>query len=186
MKDINFLVSESSLEKGNLEKQSRDTTAQKIVIIILSITFAVAILFVPSIILQYYKSQVQTVEKQMIDVKYREVRSVKAQHSSITAKVDEKKTIIKSIESQSVPASQILVAIDAALPAGCYLSNVNFDGNSLEIKGFADSSLLAAEFMGNLDRLSLFTRVTEGIQLEQTQSPVTYSISYIVSEDGGK
>lgn len=186
MKDINFLVSESALEKGSLEKQSKDMTAQKIIIIILSVTFAVAILFIPGIILQQYKNQVKAVEDQMIDAKYREVRSVKAQLSSVTTMVDGKKAVIKSIDSQSVPASQILIAIEAALPAGCYLSSVDFQNNSVAIKGVADSSLLAAEFIGNLDRLSLFTRVTDSIQIEQAQSPIAYNINYIVSEGGGK
>lgn len=182
MKDINFLISESALEKGNLEAQNKDMTAQKIVIIVLCVTFAVAILFAPGFYLGSIKKQITAVEAQINDAKFREVRSVKAQLASITAIVDGKKAIINGIDSRSVPSSQILASIESALPSGCYLSSVSFAQNSVEVKGIADSSLLAAEFMGNLDRLTLFTRMTDSIQIEQAQSPISYNIKYIVAE----
>jgi len=177
MKDINFLFSESMMEKYESgEKEKKEVSAAKAVLIVLAVLAGVTILFVPGIYVNTLERQVAAVERSLNDAKYTEVRDVKTRLEKIVLSVDSKKAVIKDIDAKSVPAS----------PSGCFFSSVNYSGSSLRISGKADSGTAVAELMGNLDRLHTLTRKTENVQIEQAGSPIDYSVEYMVSEKGGK
>ncbi len=187
MKDINFLFSESMMEKYESgEKEKKEVSAAKAVLIVLAVLAGVTILFVPGIYVNTLERQVAAVERSLNDAKYTEVRDVKTRLEKIVLSVDSKKAVIKDIDAKSVPASQILLMVEQAIPSGCFFSSVNYSGSSLRISGKADSGTAVAELMGNLDRLHTLTRKTENVQIEQAGSPIDYSVEYMVSEKGGK
>ena len=136
----------------------------------------------PKIYLDRLESQVTAIENQIADAKYAEINAVKAELSSITQLVQNKKVIITAIDYSAVNASQTLMAIKQAMPYGCYFTKFVFDVDALKISIKTDNSLIASEFMGNLDRLKLMTRETERIEYETSDSNVLFNIDYKISE----
>lgn len=186
MKDINFLVTEPLTNQDETLTQKKSVPAAKIVLVVLCITIGIAILFLPGIFVKSLEAQIADVEQSMQDAKYRQLAQAKAQYNQVTQDVDGKKAIVKDIDNKSVPSSQIILMVEQALPEGCYLDALGFEGNSLNISGKAVSSLVFAEFMGSLDRLDLLTGSTDSISMEESGTAVTFNLKYAVSVNGGK
>lgn len=184
MKDINFLVSENPFEK-ELKKEKKSTSAVRVIVLGLVITVGTAILLAPGIYVRILDGRASAVEQKLTDQKFGEVRSVKAQLTQVTKKVDNKKAIINGIDSENIPASQALLIIENALPSGCYLESVNFNGNSVSIRGVAENSLIVSDFFGKMDRLKLFDGGSQGISFEETQGAVKFSVTYAAKIEGG-
>jgi Tfp pilus assembly protein PilN len=184
MKDINFLVSENPFEK-ELKKEKKSTSAVRVIVLVLVITVGTAILLAPGIYVRILDGRASAVEQKLTDQKFGEVRSVKAQLTQVTKKVDNKKAIINGIDSENIPASQALLIIENALPSGCYLRTVNFNGRSLSINGIAENSFIVSDFFGKMDRLQLFNSNSQGISLNETQSAVEFSVTYTAKSEGG-
>ena len=184
MKDINFLVSENPFEK-ELKKEKKSTSAVRVIVLGLVITVGTAILLAPGIYVRILDGRASAVEQKLTDQKFGEVRSVKAQLTQVTKKVDNKKAIINGIDSENIPASQALLIIENALPSGCYLRTVNFNGRSLSINGIAENSFIVSDFLGKMDRLQLFNSNSQGISLNETQSAVEFSVTYTAKSEGG-
>jgi len=110
---------------------------------------------------------------------------VKAALEKMKAGIDGKKNIIKNIDAKSLPASQIILMAEHALPDGCFYSAIDYNGSTLKIKGKADAGFAVAELMGNLDRLRCLAQKTQNAQFEQTGAPVEFSVEYTVSAQGG-
>lgn len=187
MKDINFLFSESIVNKmEETESKKTDVNTGKIILAVFISLIAIGILLAPGVYLSKLERQIKTAEASLIDPKYTEVRNVKFKLEAIISELNKKKAIINDIDSKSVASSQILLMVEQAVPSGCYFSKLNYNGAELKLTGKAESSIIVAELMGNFDRLHTLSRVTESISLEQAQSPVQYSISYGVLRKGGK
>ncbi|MDI9481664.1 MAG: pilus assembly protein PilN, partial [Bacillota bacterium] len=90
MKDINFLVSENPFEK-ELKKEKKSTSAVRVIVLGLVITVGTAILLAPGIYVRILDGRASAVEQKLTDQKFGEVRSVKAQLTQVTKKVDNKK-----------------------------------------------------------------------------------------------
>ena len=187
MKDINFLFSESIVDKmEDTEKKKTGISTGKIILAVLVSLIAVGILLAPGFYLSRIKTQVEKAEASLLDPKYAEVRNVKAKLESTTAELNKKKAVINDIDSKSLASSQVLLMVEQAAPLGCYFSSLSYSGSDLKLSGKADSSRVVSELISNLDRLHTLSRMTESVTLEQTQSPVKYNISYGVSVKGGK
>lgn len=187
MKDINFLFSDSITNKmENTETEKTGVKPGVIIIVVLVSLIAIGILLAPGYYLSRLEKQIEKAEASLADPKYAEVRNVKAKLESTNTELNKKKAIINDIDSKSVTSSQILLMVEHAVPSGCYFSILNYSGASLNISGKAESSLIVAELMGNLDRLNTLSRMTENVSIEQAQSPIKYNISYGVSVRGGK
>lgn len=181
-KDINFLINDSNYDNNEGEKKKQSISAVNIAIFVVVLLFALATLLMPKIYLDRLESQVTAIENQIADAKYAEINAVKAELSSITQLVQNKKVIITAIDYSAVNASQTLMAIKQAMPYGCYFTKFVFDVDALKISIKTDNSLIASEFMGNLDRLKLMTRETERIEYETSDSNVLFNIDYKISE----
>jgi Tfp pilus assembly protein PilN len=184
MKDINFLVSENPFEK-ELKKEKKSASAARVIALILAMAVGTAILLAPGIYVRVLDGRAQAVEQKLTDAKYSEVRTVKAQLANVTRRVDNKKAIINGIDADNIPASQALLIIENALPSGCYLESVNFNGNSVSIRGVAENSLIVSDFFGKMDRLKLFDGGSQGISFEETQGAVKFSVTYAAKIEGG-
>jgi Tfp pilus assembly protein PilN len=79
-----------------------------------------------------------------------------------------------------------LLIIENALPSGCYLKTVNFNGRSVSISGVAENSFIVSDFLGKMDRLELFNSGSQGISLKETQSEVEFSVTYTAQSEGGR
>lgn len=185
MKDINFLVEEKPFEDG-LKKEDKSTAAVKILALILVFAVGVAILFVPSTYVRILERRAITIENKLADEKYKEVKAVKAQLSQTISKVSNKKVIINAIDSEYIPASQMLLIVENALPSGCYLKSLNFNGKSVIINGIAENSLIVNDFLGNLSRLKLFTINTHNISIDESQKSVEFSMTFNAQNQGGE
>ena len=187
MKDINFLFSESIVDKmEDTEKKKKGISTGKIILVVLVLFIAVGVLLAPGLYLSSIKAQVEKAEASLLDPKYVEVRSVKSKLESTTAELNKKKSIINDIDSKSLASSQALLMVEQAAPLGCYFSSLSYSGSDLKLSGKADSSRIVSELISNLDRLHTLKRISESVSLEQDQSPVNYNISYSVSVKGGK
>lgn len=186
MKDINFLFSETITNKmEDSEKKKSGVSAGAIIIGILAASICIASLVAPGVYVAGLEKQISRAEQSLYDVKYNELRSVKARLESIKSSVNNKKKIINDIDQKSMASSQVLLMLEQAVPAGCYFSSVSYSGKSLNISGKADNSLIMAELMSNLDRLHTLSRGTNSVSLKQTQSPLNFNMEYAVSEKGG-
>lgn len=188
MKDINFLFSETIPDKmeENTEKKKTSVKPGIIIAIVLVSLIAVGILLAPGFYLSRLEKQIEKAEDSLADPKYMEVRNVKARLESANTELNKKKTIINDIDSKSLTASQVLLMVEHAIPSGCYFTGLNYSGADLKLSGKAESSLVVAELMSNMDRLNTLSRMTESVWLEQTQSPFVFNLSYGVSVKGGK
>lgn len=184
MKDINFLVEETPFEEG-LKKEKKSIPMAKVMVMALVIAIGIAVLLTPGIYVRILEGMAAALEKKLSDEKYNEVRAVKAQLASITGKVSSKKAIINAIETQNVPASQILLTVQNALPSGCFLNSVNYNGKSVTIKGIAESSFIAVDYMANLGRLKIFDTVNYSLSIEESQSDVEFTLNYTLKSQGG-
>jgi len=184
MKDINFLVEENPFAE-RLEKEKKSIPAVKITVVVLVIAICTAILLAPGIYVRILEGRASAIENKLTDAKYSEVRVVKSQLSQITNKVKSKKAIINRIDADNIPASQMLLVIQNALPSGCFLNSLNYNGKSFTIKGAAESSFIVTDYMANLDRLKLFECTSHNISLGETQSAVEFSITCTVQNRGG-
>jgi Tfp pilus assembly protein PilN len=187
MKDINFLVNDTALgaREAN-EKQKTVVSIGKTILVILSLTAATLLLFVPGIIISGMESEISEIEQSMLDPKYRELRDTKAQLQIVTDTLNSKKAIINDIDAKSLEASQVILMVENAIPAGCYITSVNYSGSTLELKGKAESSLAYAELLGNLDSLKLLSRNSSNLDLMQTADSIEYSVQYSVAKNGGQ
>lgn len=177
MKDINFLVSENPFEDG-LQKDKKSFSAVKAIALVLVIAVGMAVLLAPGIYVKMLDARASAIERKLADERFNEVRSVKAELNQVTKMVDNKKAIINGIDAENIPASQALLIIKNALPSGCYLKSINFNGNSVTISGVAKNSIIVSDFLGKMDRLKLFESSSQGISLKETQDSVEFSTTY--------
>lgn len=185
MKDINFLVEENPFE-GQLQKEKKSIPAVKITALVLVIAVGIAVLLAPGMYVRILEARASAIEKKLTDVKYSEVKAVKAQLSQVTNKVNSRKAIINAIDAENLPASQILLIAKNALPSGCFIKSVNYNGKSFTISGFSESSLIAMDYLSNLERLQLFESSSQKVPLNETQSVVEFSITFNLQTQGGE
>lgn len=184
MKDINFLIEERPFEEG-LQKEKKSIPAGKVIAIVMVIAIGIFILLIPGLYVRILEGRASALENKLTDAKYTEVRNVKAQLSNITSKVNSKKNIIKTIDSENMEASQLLLIIQNALPSDCFLTSFSYDGKSVSVHGIAGSSFIAMDFLSNLDRLDLFENDNQKITLNESQSAVEFTFTYKVMQQGG-
>ena len=185
MKDINFLVSENPFE-NRLDKEKKSAPVAKVIALVLVMVVGTAVLLAPGIYVRILDGRASAVEKKLTDERFTEVRRVKAQLTQVTKKVDNKKAIINGIDAENIPASQALLIIENALPSGCYLKTVSFNGRSVSMSGVAENSFIVSDFLGKMDRLELFNSSSQGISLKETQSEVEFSVTYTAQSEGGR
>ena len=178
MKDINFLVEDNPFENELQEEKEKSVPVAKKIVTVLIITIGILILLVPGIYVKSLDKKAISIENSLTDERFKEVRTVKAQLSEVTNKVSSKKAIINGIDYEYISASQTLLIVENALPSGCYLKSLNFNGNSISINGIAESSFIASDFWANMDRLQLFKGSPQGFSMEETQSAVDFSMTY--------
>ncbi len=187
MKDINFLFTETIAENNEeAENKKGNASTGYVIITVLISLVAVGVLLAPGYYLKKLDKQITSVEQQLTDQKYIELRNVKAKLDAINTAVNGKKAIINDIDSKSMAGSQILLIAEQAVPPNCYFKSLKYSGGSLNLSGKAGSSFVFAELMSNLDRLSSLSRLTESLSLEETQSNFEFNIGYSVSQEGGK
>lgn len=181
-KDINFLINDLNHESNNTGEKKQGISVTSIAIMVVLLLSAVATLLIPKIYLDRLESQVQAIETQIADVKYAEINAVKNELISITQKVNNKKMVISAIDYSAVNASQSLMVVEQAMPVSAFLTNFRFNVDRLEVGIKTENALIASEFMGNLDRLSLLSRETESIEYDYSDSEVLYKINYTITE----
>ena len=186
MKDINFLVSENPFEKELQKEKKKSTSAARVIALVMVMLVGTSVLIAPGIYVRILEGRASAVEKKLTDTRFNEVRSVKAQLTQVMKKVDAKKAIINGIDTENIPASQALLIVKNALPPGCYLKSINFNGSSVSISGVAENSFIVSDFLGKMDRLKLFNSSSQGISLKETQSSVEFSVTYTAQSEGGK
>ena len=172
MKDINFLVEENPFEEG-LKKEKKSISFVKIAVLVLAIALGSTILLAPGLYLRILEGRAAAIEKKLTDAKYSEVKAVKAQLSQVTSKVNGKKAIINAIDAENIPASQIMLITQNALPSGCFLNSLNYNGKSFTLRGVAESSFIAMDYLANLERLSLFESSSQNISLKEDKVPLS-------------
>jgi len=185
MKDINFLVEENPFE-SQMKKEKNSIPTVKIIILTIAIAIGAAILLAPGIYIRILEGRALTIERKLTDAKYNEVRDIKAQLSQVSGRVNGKKAVINAIDAQNIPASQLLLIIKNALPSGCFLNSVNYSGKSLTVKGAAESSFIAMDYLANLERLKLIKTSSQNVSFIETQSAVEFSITCTAQTLGGE
>jgi len=185
MKDINFLLNENIRENQDEAGKKKGVNALKVIFTVFIILVGVVILFIPGMYAGYLESRITSIEDSMTDKKYAEVTRVKAALERINTEIEGKKNIIKAIDAKSLPASQVILMAEQALPDRCFYSVIDYTGSSLKIKGKADAGLTVAELMANLDRLNCLAQKTQNAQFDQTGAPVEFLLEYTVSAQGG-
>lgn len=186
MKDINFLVNEQASNVREYDSSMRKSIpAAKIIMIILCVTIGVAILFVPSIVLKSMDQKIAEVEQSLNDPKYNELAEIKKQYNQVLQNLNNKKAVINAVDQKTATASQILLLVEQAIPSGCYLNSLGFTGNTLNIAGKAENSLVYAELLGNLNRLNLINGTSNGVSMTEAGTSIDYSLSYTVVVNGG-
>lgn len=181
MKDINFLDTMQGV-KGEKKEQKKSVPAAQIIILVIFLTIGISVLFIPQVMITSLEKQISAVEQSMYDTKYAELRNVKALLTNITQVVDEKKAVIRDIDEKNYSASQILILVEQALPADCYISAFNFSDGSIQLSGVAESSLIYAEFLSHLDRLDQMGRKTGTLTIEKSNVPVDFTLQYSVQK----
>ncbi len=181
-KDINFLINDFNNESNDMRDKKQSVSVVSIAILVILLLFAAVTLLLPKIYLDRLENQVKAIENQIADVKYAEINTVKNELSSITQKVNNKKMVISAIDYSAVNASQSLMVVEQAMPVSAFLTNFRFNVDRLEVGIKTENALIASEFMGNLDRLSLLSRETESIEYDYSDSEVLYKINYTITE----
>jgi Tfp pilus assembly protein PilN len=191
MKDINFLPDEMKFplrESAQERPAPRRVPVLKIIGLTALLLIAAAFLVLPSVIANRIAAAAEEVSSVALSQKYAQVKLVKSQAASVEALIRIKKDILYDIDSKSQPATEVLNAVKQALPKGCYLESVNYGKGSVKLEGYADSSLMVAEFITNLDMLQLISREggTDGLSIEKANYPCKFSLSYKVSGKKGE
>lgn len=181
MKDINFLVNDSvPSTRIEANEQQKSVPAAQIIIFVLTFTIAVLILFIPGIIIAGIEKQISAVEQSMFDPKYAELRNVKAEMMNISQVVDGKKLVIRDIDQNNTSVSQIIVLVEQAVPAGCYIKSITFSAGAVSLAGVADNSMVYTELVGNLNRLQQISGQAGALSMQQSFVPVDFNLKYSV------
>ncbi|MBP7177358.1 MAG: pilus assembly protein PilN [Thermoclostridium sp.] len=179
MKDINFLVNEpEATARMDAGEQKKSIPAAQIVVFVIGFTVAILLLFIPGIIIAGLEKQTSEVEKSMQDPKYAELRNVKADLANITQRVEGKKSVIRDIDQKNTSASQILVLVEQAIPADCFIKTIGFNGSSISLSGTASNSIVYTELVGNLNRLQQLQGKGGALSMAQSFVPVDFTLSY--------
>ncbi|MCX7921622.1 MAG: PilN domain-containing protein [Clostridia bacterium] len=192
MKDINLLPEEIKATPATVSKQAFKLNISPKVIIIsaLGILFVIISILVPTMYMKMLDISLKQVNEKLKDKSYSEVISLNSQISAINTEINAKNDILKSIDKQSYPVTDILNTVKFSVPKGCYLYNLKYDSKGLEVKGIADSTLTAAEMLVSIDRLGFIDAKSnvDSISIDgiDSNSLYTYDFKFDVGRKDGR
>lgn len=198
MRDINLLPEDNKVAlKENVKETTAEVPKEKkegrthVKAVILGIAVVVAIaatLAAPRVYMRELDAAAAGLTKMVSDPKYNETNTVNKQLEIMNKQLELKKEVIKDIDKISHPLTEIFTSLRHACPKGCYITGMDFDGKKIRISGVASDSLLAAEFMSNLDSLDNLKKdsSSESLSVGKVNASIRYSFTYNIGSEGGK
>lgn len=143
------------------------------------------IMFLFPCALAMYEYKELDARRELLAEKNKELAAVEAEQAQfapdVQQKVDEfdreKKRLeaafqkIATVAQTRLREVKTIVTVQRVLPQGVWLSNLNINGESVEISGFATNDDSMYEFIGALEKSSLFTAI-EPKGSSQAQTPI--------------
>lgn len=163
MKDINLLPEEIKSSSSYVPDKVRSGGVVKVIIILL---FVILILggsvLAPQAYVKYVlEAKLARINEDINSPKYAEVKKVRADLTDIDKTLETKKDVIGSIDNSNYPVNEVLVAINNVAPQGCVIESIAYGKKSLEIVGQAQDSVVIAELVSRINRLSFLTVVSD-------------------------
>lgn len=204
MRDINLLPEDIKMNpkdarentKGNADstvEANKEKGGKKAFSKVKGIFFAVVVIIIvcgslagPKAYMSQLDRTSENLDKAINDPKYNETNQVNRQLSELNNVMGVKKTIINDIDKMSYPMTEVFTAMRNACPKGCYITNLDYNGSQIRISGYASDTLLAAEFMSNLDSLEHLSKnsSTENFAVEKANASTQFSFTYDVGKEG--
>lgn len=137
-------------------------TAKIIIILILVILVFGGSVLAPQLYVKYIlEAKLERINDDINSPKYAEVKRVRADLTKIETTLASKKDVIGSIDNINYPVNEVLVAIKNVAPQGCVIESILYGRKSLEIVGQAQDSVVIAELVSRINRLSFLTVVSD-------------------------
>ncbi|MCX8130000.1 MAG: PilN domain-containing protein [Clostridia bacterium] len=192
MRDINLLPEE--IRPGNettekiKEKVKVSISTKTIIIAALTIVIMVVLILIPIIYIKAVDLSIASVDRQLSNKAYKEIKDINAELIAAKAALDSKKQIIKSVDKYSYPVNEITSSLSKVSPKGLEINSVEYDSNSVIITGNAMSSLQASEFLINVDRLEFLSanNMLANVTIDKSNSRCRFEYTFNVDRKGGK
>lgn len=183
MKDINLLLEEDKNARPEEKAPGKiGKAAKSITIAIVIAAFVVITLVVPKAYTEALNMRLSSVQDELKEQKYTEVKNINSQLAAVSKVLDEKKEVMRSIDLEGYPVGDILNTVKNNIPEGCVVNSIEYDNKSLKIAVKVQDIANIAGFLLNMDRLSYLQLSDASRNLE-----VTKTGEYVFSFDvGGK
>ena len=136
----------------------------------------------------YYIKFLSSIQKQSINYLNSEIATYQSKIQEINGLKEHKKLlltkleVINSLQAKRTMVVEILDKLAKAVPDGIILTNVNFEDNTLTIKGKSESNSRISLFMRNLEGLKIFLNpALQEITAPQQSSPQEEEHSIVFS-----
>ncbi|MFZ5989246.1 MAG: PilN domain-containing protein, partial [Bacillota bacterium] len=144
--------------------------AIKFVVISIFIVIIIgASIVLPQVYVKSLEMRLDSIEKEINDPKYNEVKKVNAELASIDGILSVKRDIMSTIDSVSYPVNEVIIAVNNAVPKGCTVSKISYSGDKLTLEGKANDNLAVAELISRIKRLNFLT-LDSGTTYDQTNA----------------
>lgn len=189
MRDINLLkenaVTSKTKSSSQLLQGFKLSTKHLIVLVAVVIVMAAGFL-VPYLMMSVKEKQKETLEIQLSDSKYNDIRKLLQQADQIQASYGVKEGIVKYVGNNTNPLSQIRLALQGSLPKGCMVTEYSIKDNTVQVAFTAQNSYVASEFISNITSSSFFALSDsfKNVTIPNTNSPLTLSITLQIKGKG--
>jgi len=186
MKDINLLLEEEKkISQGEVPIAKPARAVGKIALTVLISAMAVTTLVWPKLYANSMELKLASIKDQLKSEKYQEVVSVKSQLAAAEQQLNDKESIIESIDEQAYPVNDILNAVRNNTPKGCMINDVQYDTNTLRLGIKVEEIYNVAEFLLNMDRLQNI-RLSESSNTIKMNTGGDYVFNFVVGQKEGE
>lgn len=190
LKDINLLLTEESQEEstefGKSPKKFSVKPTKKLIYAAIGLIVAVALLFIPKMILNGLNQKVQSLRSELLSEKYQQVRQLNHRIDAVSESLDKKRAILREIDKEYASVMQILTSVTKAQPINCSMQRIDYKDKKVTIQGTALNSSDLSEWVINLDRLESMevNMENESIKVDKTGSRVTFQLTLTIGKVG--
>lgn len=188
MKDINLMNDENTMGAIQKLEEVKKPPAGGRVTAILVLILALMILVVPAVYMRNVDVKTAEIQKDLESNRYSEIISLNRQIESVNQTLENRRNIIRFMESDREQVSNILTGLQEAAPRGILLEGIQYIDKNLTINGAAKDSRTVAEYLSNLSRLSDYNGYTSTatIGYGQSNGPLKFNLKIKQSERGDK
>ena len=169
MKDINLLPEE--IKETEYVQPAKGGTSLKVLLgVIVGVVIIAVTVAVPYTYIWQKENELESIKEEIESAKYDEVRKVNEELDSIVEVLSSKTDVVDTIDASSNPLTEVIVALQNAIPEGAVITQIDYSSNKLDVTGIAQDRITVAELVASIDKISLLTlssdvRVEDGTNI---------------------